>query len=122
MIKKFKNCPACGEEMIVSELRCKKCDLRVKKDFSPCAFCNLPEEDYEFLMIFLRTEGKITDIEKVLGVSYPTIKSKIEHLLNNLNLKPYEDSIDPLDAIAEGKLSVDEAIAILKSKRKGGFK
>ncbi|MEO0123594.1 MAG: DUF2089 family protein [candidate division WOR-3 bacterium] len=122
MIKKIKNCPLCGGEMVISELRCKKCDLRVKKDLSPCEFCQLPEEDYEFLKIFLRTEGKITDIEKILGVSYPTIKSKIDHLLNSLNLKPYEEPIDPIDGIAKGKLTVDEAIAILKSRKKGGAK
>ncbi|MCX7995951.1 MAG: DUF2089 domain-containing protein [candidate division WOR-3 bacterium] len=122
MVKKIKNCPLCGGEMVISELRCKNCDLRVKKDFLPCEFCQLSEEDYEFLKIFLKTEGKITDIEKILGVSYPTIKSKIEHLLNSLNLKPYEEPIDPIDGIAEGKLSVDEAIAILKSRKKGGAK
>ncbi len=108
--------------MVTSELRCKNCDLRVRKDFSPCEFCQLPEEDYEFLKIFLRTEGKITDIEKILGVSYPTIKMKIEHLLNSLNLKSYEEHTDPLEALAQGKLSVDEAIAILKSRKKGGSK
>lgn len=122
MIKKIKNCPLCGGEMVISEIRCKSCDLRVKKDLPPCEFCQLSEEDYEFLKIFLMTEGKITDIEKILDVSYPTIKSKIEKLLNSLNLKPYEATIDPIDGIAEGKLTVDEAIAILKSRRKGGVK
>ncbi len=110
--------------MITSELRCKNCDLRVKKDFFPCDFCQLSEEDYEFLKIFLRTEGKITAIEKILGLSYPTIKAKIDHLLNVLNLKPYvdQDEVDPIDALAEGKLSVDEVISILKSRKKGGNK
>ncbi|MEO0095411.1 MAG: DUF2089 family protein [candidate division WOR-3 bacterium] len=122
MIKKIKNCPLCGGRMVISELRCKDCDLRVKKDFPQCEFCELPEDDYEFLKIFLRTEGKITDIEKILGVSYPTIKAKIEHLLKSLNLKPYEETIDPIDAIAQGKLSVEEAITILKSRKKGGAK
>jgi len=106
--------------MVISELRCRKCDLRVKKDFPRCEFCQLPDEDYEFLKIFLRTEGKITDIEKILGVSYPTIKARIEQLLKSLNLKPYEETLDPLDAIAQGKMSVDEAIAIIKSRKKGG--
>ncbi len=108
--------------MIISELRCKGCDLRIKKDFQPCDFCQLSDEDYEFLKIFLRTEGKITDIEKVLGVSYPTIKARIEHLLKSLNLTPIGEAVDPIDAIAQGTMSVDEAIAILKSKKKGGNK
>lgn len=108
--------------MFISELRCSNCDLRVKKEFLPCEFCQLPEEDYEFLKIFLRTEGKITDIEKILGVSYPTIKARIEELLKKLNLRPFDEPLDPIDGIAEGKLTVDEAISILKSRKKGGVK
>ncbi len=122
MIKKIKNCPVCGGRMFISELRCSNCDLRVKKEFLPCEFCQLPEEDYEFLKIFLRTEGKITDIEKILGVSYPTIKARIEELLKKLNLRPFDEPLDPIDGIAEGKLTVDEAISILKSRKKGGVK
>ncbi len=104
--------------MVISELKCPKCDLRVKKDFSPCEFCQLPEDDYEFLKIFVRTQGKITDIEKILGISYPTIKAKIDDLLKNLKLSPIEEKQDPLDALSQGKLSVDEAVAILKQRRK----
>ncbi|MCK4250210.1 DUF2089 domain-containing protein [candidate division WOR-3 bacterium] len=115
---KIFNCPSCGEKMVISELKCAKCDLRVKKDFSPCEFCQLPEDDYEFLKIFVRTQGKITDIEKILGISYPTIKAKIDDLLKNLKLSPIEEKQDPLDALSQGKLSVDEAVAILKQRRK----
>jgi len=115
---KILNCPSCGEGMVISELKCPKCDLRVKKDFSPCEFCQLPEDDYEFLKIFLRTQGKITDIEKILGVSYPTIKAKIEKLLKNLKLSPIEEKHDPIEALAHGELSVDEAVAILKQRKK----
>ncbi len=102
---------------MISELKCPKCDLRVKKDFTPCEFCQLPEEDYEFLKVFLRTEGKITDMEKILNVSYPTIKARLKSLLNSLNLSPIGEPIDPIEAIAQGKISVDEAVAILKSRR-----
>jgi len=104
--------------MVISELKCPACDLRVKKDFSPCAFCQLPEDDYEFLKIFLRAQGKITDIEKILGISYPTIKTKIDNLLKKLNLSPVEGKKDPIEALAHGELSVDEVVTILKQRRK----
>lgn len=118
-IKLF-NCPSCGEGMVISELKCPKCDLRIKKDFEPCTFCQLPEEDYDFLRIFLSTQGSITDMEKMLGVSYPTIKAKIDSLLKNLNLTPIvaEQEHDPIEALAQGKISVDEAVAILKQRRR----
>lgn len=118
MIKKIKDCPSCGHELIISELKCPNCDLRVRKDFSPCLFCQLSDEDYEFLLIFLRAQGKITDMEKTLDASYPTIKIRIDNLLKNLQLSPFEDAGDPIDALARGKISVDEAVSLLKQRRK----
>ena len=117
---KIFNCPSCDERMVISELKCPKCDLRIKKDFEPCQFCQLPEDDFEFLKIFLKSQGRITDMEKLLGVSYPTIKAKIDSLLRNLGLSPLttEEEVDPLDALAQAKISVDEAVAILKQRKK----
>lgn len=115
---KIFNCPSCEEKMIISELKCPKCDLRIKKDFEPCEFCQLSEDDHEFLKIFLRTQGRITDMEKILNISYPTIKTKIEHLLQNLKLSPIGEEQNPIEALAQGKLSVDEAIIILKQRGK----
>jgi hypothetical protein len=114
---KILNCPSCEEKMVISELKCPRCDLRVKKDFSPCEFCQLSEDDYEFLKIFLHTQGKITDIEKILGLSYPTIKTKIDNLLKRLKLAPIEET-DPINALARGEISVDDAVAVLKQRRK----
>ncbi len=106
--------------MVISELRCPKCDLRMKKDFELCEFCRLPEADREFLSVFLRTQGRITEMEKMLGVSYPTIKSRIESLLRNLGLSAVaqETDTDPLEALAHGEISVDEAVAILKQRKR----
>ncbi len=59
-------------------------------------------------------------MEKLLGVSYPTIKSKIDNLLSNLKLSPIgvSDEQEPLEALAQGKISVDEAVAILKQRKR----
>jgi hypothetical protein len=104
--------------MVISELKCPECDLRVKKDLMPCEFCQLTEDDHEFLKIFLRTQGRITDIEKLLGISYPTIKTKIERLLTALKLSPIQEEKDPIEALAQGDISVDEAVTILKQRRR----
>lgn len=104
--------------MVISELKCPKCDLRVRKDMELCPFCQLDEENAEFLKMFLRTEGKITDLEKALGLSYPSIKARIENLLRALQLKPIEEQADPIEALSKGRISVDEAVAILSIRRK----
>ncbi|MGB3342019.1 MAG: DUF2089 family protein [bacterium] len=115
---KILSCPSCRTKMVISELKCPECDLRVKKDFLPCEFCQLSEQDHEFLKIFLRAQGRITDIEKLLGMSYPTIKTKIEKLLTALKLSPIQGNEDPIEALAQGNISVDEAVTILKQRRK----
>ena len=115
---KILTCPSCNTGMVISELKCPECDLKVKKDLMPCEFCQLSEDDHEFLKIFLRTQGRITDIEKMLGISYPTIKTKIEKLLTALKLSPLQGNEDPIEALAQGNISVDEAVTILKQRRK----
>jgi len=119
MIRKIIACPLCGAQMVINELKCSGCNVRVKGDFSPCEFCQLSEQDYDFLKVFLRTQGRITDIEKILGISYPTIKAKIDKLLEALKLSPLtEGEQDPIEALAQGRLSVDEVVAILRQRRK----
>lgn len=92
--------------------------MYIQKDFEPCEFCRLSDDDHQFLRIFLSTQGRITEIEKLLGISYPTIKNKIENLLHQLHLTSITTEDAPLDALAQGKISVDEAVAILKQRRK----
>lgn len=103
--------------MKISELRCPNCDLSIKKEIPICEFCRLSEEDYEFLIIFLRSRGRITEMERLLGLSYPSIKQKIDNLLTRLKLTPLEEFADPIDALAQGKISVDEAVVLLKKRR-----
>jgi len=55
MVKKIKNCPLCGGDLVISELRCKSCDLRVKKDFTPCEFWDNPQ--YWHNKIFIIKKG-----------------------------------------------------------------
>jgi hypothetical protein len=57
-------------------------------------------------------------MEKALNTSYPTIKSKIDDLLKSLKLSPLVEADDPIEALSRGKISVDEAVGILKQRRK----
>ncbi len=104
--------------MKIQKLRCPDCNLSISKEINPCAFCLLSDDDYEFLLLFLRTQGRIKEMEKLLNLSYPSIKQKIDKLIKNLKLTPIEQGVtDPIDALAQGKISVDEAVALLKKRR-----
>ncbi|MBP1755074.1 MAG: hypothetical protein H6Q59_1472 [Firmicutes bacterium] len=57
-------CPVCGEKLSITKLGCPKCSTAIEGDFQPCEFCRLPEEDLEFVKVFLRCRGNIKDVEQ----------------------------------------------------------
>ena len=79
-------CPVCGHGFKVTELKCDGCGAVLRGDFSPCAFCTLDKEQLAFLTAFLSCRGSLKDMEKALGISYPTIKNRLESLITALRL------------------------------------
>ena len=67
-------CPVCGERLSITKLGCPKCSTLIEGDFQPCEFCRLPEEDLEFLKVFVKNRGSIKDVERELG--YHTHRSR----------------------------------------------
>jgi hypothetical protein len=82
-----KNCPVCNGKMKITELKCNDCGLEIKKDFEPDVFSTLCDEQKEFLILFLKCEGNISDIQKKLNLNYSSVKRKISELLYSLKLK-----------------------------------
>jgi hypothetical protein len=85
---KIKNCPQCQEIMHISEFACPACETVIKGKFpidenddeSKSMLDRLPEEDKYFILVFLQTGGKIQDVERVMGISYPTVKSRLNEI------------------------------------------
>jgi hypothetical protein len=86
----------------------------------------LDDSDMEFLLVFLRCRGSIKDVEKELGVSYPTVRGKLDRLIQNLGLNPIqtleEDNKERgkkrkeiLEALEKGEISPKEAIDLMKN-------
>lgn len=80
-------CPACGEELCVSVLRCTECGLEIKKDFKVSVFDKLSDEQSSFLLAFLKNQGNLKALQAETGTSYPTAKKKLDDLLVSLELK-----------------------------------
>ncbi len=80
MIKLFQQCPACGGPLVVTECRCADCNLQLRGEFRLGLFSNLSDDQLTFVRVFLRTRGNLTEVEKVLGVSYPTIRNKLDEI------------------------------------------
>ncbi|HSH34898.1 DUF2089 domain-containing protein, partial [Schnuerera sp.] len=93
----------------------------IEGNFSLCKFCKLSNEQKNFLEAFIRNRGNIKEIEKDLGISYPTVRNKLEDVIKTLGYKPQynEPKIDKkeiLRKLDEGEISSEEAIKLLKGE------
>ncbi len=82
------DCPVCGDRLAVTRLGCASCGSEVGGVFAPCAFCALDDEEVELLRVFLVSRGNLREVEKHLGVSYPTARARFTALLEHLGLAP----------------------------------
>lgn len=71
------DCPSCDGPLVIRSYRCKGCGTEVSGSFSSCAFCAMGDEDRYFCLVFLQCEGSIKDVERVMGISYPTVKGRL---------------------------------------------
>jgi hypothetical protein len=92
MLKLFDKCPACGGPIIISECKCENCNLVMRGEFQPDPFSTLSGDQLTFVRVFLRARGNLSEVEKVLGVSYPTIRNKLDEI--NLSLDRVETAPD----------------------------
>lgn len=120
-------CPVCGEKLSITKLGCPKCSTAIEGDFQPCEFCRLPEEDLEFIKVFIKCRGNIKDVEKELGISYPTVRGKLDAAIRGLGyevstkepVKENDDKIgarnEILDQLSKGEITPKEATERLKN-------
>lgn len=83
-------CPACQSSLSLKALGCSNCGCEVRGAISLSPLARLDDELSHFLMVFVHCGGKIGDVEKALGISYPTVKAKLAKLQADLT----PDSID----------------------------
>ena len=85
MQKLFNQCPACGGQLIITECKCPACQLQMRGEFQPGQLSSLSDEALTFIKVFLSARGNLTEVERVLGISYPTIRNKLDEINNILN-------------------------------------
>ncbi len=115
-------CPVCGGELIVTSLSCRQCDTVIQGRFITGPFANLNNDQLNFLEVFIKNEGKITHMEKDLGLSYPTIRNRLHEIIRALGYEPgkedtalsEEERRQILDDLNEGKITSEEAMRMLK--------
>jgi len=88
-------CPVCSGELAVTRLHCRSCGTTLEGDFSVGRFGRLSREQLALLESFLRSRGNLRDMERELGLSYPTVRSRVEALVRSLGFGPRTDADEP---------------------------
>ena len=115
-------CPVCGGEYEITRLTCKKCSSELNGHFSGCDFCGLSDEDSFFVLTFLKCRGSIKDVEKQLGISYPTVRGRLDTVIKRLGLKTSVSSQEIkegrqqiFEQLEKGEITADQAAEQLRS-------
>ncbi len=117
-------CPVCNHELSITRLSCSFCSTKLEGDFITCKFCQLPDEQRDFIEVFIKCRGNIKDVEKELRISYPTVRNRLDAAIEALGYRVEKDESELddekkqrqeiLDALERGEISPPEAAKQLK--------
>jgi hypothetical protein len=109
------DCPVCGAQLAIIRLGCASCGSELAGVFRSCEFCALNDKEIDMLRVFLSSRGNLREVEKHLGVSYPTARLRFAELLEKLGLGEAAEQETGLSReqilseVASGALSPAEA-------------
>lgn len=110
-----KRCPLTGGEIIVTRFYCPQADVSVEGRFAveQPPFAQLAPEQLKFVEIFVRNEGKLNRMEDELGLSYPTIRSRLHEIIRTLGYEPGRDEPAPPSAPLQPGTSLPDRKQVL---------
>lgn len=122
------NCPVCGETLEVTRLNCHHCGTTIEGNFALGRLSRLNAEQIFFVETFVRCEGTIKRVEKELGISYPTVRSRLRDVIRALgyevvsDLAAEDDHLSEeersavLDRLYKGEITSEEALELLRTE------
>ena len=87
MRKPLSNCPICGGELELVKLKCISCDLTLEGKLPTSRLASLSSDQQQFVEVFLLARGNIKEVEKELGISYPTVRKKLDEVIQTLGAR-----------------------------------
>jgi hypothetical protein len=79
-------CPVCSGELTIARLHCRTCGTALEGEFGVGRFGRLDREQLGLLESFLRSRGNLKEMERELGISYPTVRGRVDALIRSLGL------------------------------------
>lgn len=145
-------CPVCGGDLVVTSLHCLTCDTTIQGEFDPgmagsrlqeafspeqlkslLPFSRLSAEQLQFVLTFVRCEGRFNRMEEEMGLSYPTLRNRLNEIIRTMGYEPPRDEAafnrtEPagpgpaerlaiLDQLSRGEIDLDEARRRLRGER-----
>jgi len=121
-------CPVCGADLVITRLTCPNCGTGISSIFSLSGFVNLEPAHIEFIKVFIKCHGNIKEVERELGISYPTVKNRLNEIIRAMGYEVEQEKVQSkiLDEIGSRTISINRAIKLLKklglsSKSKEGI-
>lgn len=126
-------CPVCSGELTITRLHCRSCGTALEGEFGAGRFGRLDREQMSLLESFLRSRGNLKEMERELGISYPTVRARVDALVRSLGFgdapeapdeaeadepKATETAVDRreiLERLARREITAEEAAAALRT-------
>lgn len=110
-------CPVCNEALEITRLTCRNCDTTIEGHFHAGRLGQLSPEQIAFVEIFLKNEGKINRVGEEMGMSYPTVRGRLQEVIAALGYAVEEEPSTNeeerralLEELAQGKISSEEVL------------
>ena len=111
------NCSLCGGETYVTRYQCTQCLSSIEGEFRLNKFSKLTDEQLHMVELFLLHRGNMKEMEKALGISYPTVRNKLEDIVEALGHKVKKGEVDREDILrqlANKEITTNEAVELLR--------
>jgi hypothetical protein len=121
MVKKpLSQCPVCNGQLQIARLTCPACGISLEGDLPASRLSLLSADQQQFVETFLRAGGNIKEVERELGISYPTVRKKLDEVVQVLGYgsrSQIRRREEVLEAVDRGDIPPKEGIRLLRELR-----
>lgn len=115
-------CPFCGKRTVIARVECKSCHTSFEGAFELPKLATLDEASQDFIEKFLVARGNMKEMQTELGLSYPTVRARLDEIVTKLGY-PAEEEIgiskgEVLDMLENGDVTSEEAVELIRKARK----
>jgi hypothetical protein len=113
-----RHCSYCGGTLRISKLTCGDCELALEGEFATPRLYRLDAEEQHFVELFVLASGSLKEMTRLLGVSYPTVRNRLDRLIERLTLEQARDAAykqQILDDIEDGHVHVKKGMRLIEN-------